>query len=163
MPEPAGGWRRFWPCTGAALVTPEHASSAVVVGQGSALLDIDCMCPRAVHLQRAALQAFCPKCGDYLYDIAADATGRAAHVAACGRAAATGGGGGGAAAVGGVTEGLECICLSDGDDEDAGDGQTGDAGVYPAHWSPEQGGSRCTVGCMPTAWMRVPCGDVVRP
>jgi hypothetical protein len=79
-------------------------------------------------------QAFCPKCGDYLYDIATDAAGRAAHIAGCGRAS-SGGGGGGAAAVGSVTEGLECICLSDGDDEDGGDGETGNAGVS----SPQRG------------------------
>ncbi len=76
------------------------------------------------------MQAFCPKCNDYLYDIAADAAGRAAHVATCGRASSSSAGSS-VGAVGSVTEGLDGICLSDGDDEDAGDGQTDiNAGLY---------------------------------
>lgn len=77
-------------------------------------------------------QAFCPRCGDYLYDIAADAAGRAAHVRTCGRTASSNGDGGkgGAGKDGGscgpsvssAAGDFECICLSDGDDEDDADG-----------------------------------------
>lgn len=106
----------------------DHAWEQLGPPAGDHAWEQPCLSQLAGGVGAGHAQAFCPRCGDYLYDIAADAAGRAAHVRTCGRAAGSsgskggGGGGGSGPSVSGAAGDFECICLSDGDDEDDADG-----------------------------------------